>query len=148
MQWGDTERRILPGGGGKQMFGQLGGLIQSLGRKKPDDLTSKFFFLMFYIRIDKNNKHDTLKQISLCCILNTLCRPQYPGLGMPLTSEQGTSYVCMNQFVASMEVYPYTKYSTSKPYSLFRYCAYHFDILWGCLGMPYKYIYCICYIFK
>ena len=98
---------------------------------------------MFYIRIDNNNKHDTLKQLSLCGILNTLCRPQHPGLGMPLITEQDTSYVCMNQFVASMEVYPHTKYSISQPYSFFRYCAYQFHILWACLGMPYKYIYYI-----
>ena len=70
---------------------------------------------MFYIRIDKNknSKYDTLKQISLRGILNTLCRPEHPGLGMPLMSEQDTSYVYMNQFFPSMEVYPHTKYSTS-----------------------------------
>ena len=77
----------------------------------------KKFFLMFYIRIDKNknSKYDTLKQISLRGILNTLCRPEHPSLGMSLIliSEQDTSYVYMNQFFPSMEVYPHTKYSTS-----------------------------------
>ena len=98
---------------------------------------------MFYIRIDKNSKHDTLKQISLRGILNTLCRPEHPSLGMSLIliSEQDTSYVYMNQFFPSMEVYPHTKYSTPQSCSFFRYCPYHFDIHWAWLCIPYKYIY-------
>ena len=111
--WGSSERRIFPGCGDEQIFGLFGGLTLSPNSEKPDDLVSKKKFLMFYIRIDKNSKHDTLKQISLRGILNTLCRPEHPGLGMPLMSEQDTSYVYMNQFFPSMEVYPHTKYSTS-----------------------------------
>ena len=54
-------RRIFPGGEDELIFGELGRLPLSPGRKNPDDLTSKKFFSMFYIRTDKNNKHDTLK---------------------------------------------------------------------------------------
>ena len=115
--WGSSERRIFPGCGDEQIFGLFGGLTLSPNRKNPDDLVSKKIFLMFYIRIDKNknSKYDTLKQISLRGILNTLCRPEHPSLGMSLIliSEQDTSYVYMNQFFPSMEVYPHTKYSTS-----------------------------------
>ena len=116
-------------------FWVVGGTISIPRKGKPWWLIPPrppppFFFGMFYIRTDKNSKHDTLKQISLCRIWNTLGRSEHPGMGMPPMLEQDTSYVCMNQFLASMEVYPHTKYSTSQPYSFFRYCQYHFDILW------------------
>ena len=112
---GSSERTIFPGCGDEQIFGLFGGLTLFPNKENLDDLVSKKIFLMFYIRIDKNSKYDTLKQISLRGILNTLCRPEHPSLGMSLIliSEQDTSYVYMNQFFPSMEVYPHTKYSTS-----------------------------------
>ena len=75
--WGFTERGVFPGGGDEQIFGKLGGLTLSPGRENPDDSIPQKVFWMFYIRIDKNSKHDTLKQISLCGIWNTLGRPEH-----------------------------------------------------------------------
>ena len=40
--------------------------------------------------------------MSLCGILNTLCRPEHSGLGMPLMSEQDTSYVCMMMMIMTV----------------------------------------------
>ena len=101
------------GRGEEQIFGYLGGLLLSPGRENPDDSILHNFNWMFYIRINKNSKHDTLKQISLCSIWNTLGRPEHPVMGIPPMSEQDTLHVCMNQFLASMEIYPHTKYSAS-----------------------------------
>ena len=98
---------------------------------------------MFYIRIDKNSKHDSLKQLSQ---INFVAGLSIQAWVCPPMSEHDTSYVCMNQF----DVYPRClsayKKPTSYPYSFFRYYQYCFDILWACLTMTVIYIYIYIYI--
>ena len=92
---------------------------------------------MFYFRIDKNSKHDSLKQLSQ---INFVAGLSIQAWVCPVMSEHDTSYVCMNQF----DVYPRClsayKKPNSHPYSFFRYCQYCFDIPWACLTMTDIYI--------